>query len=56
LDQQAMQRVEDIVVKCCQEGMAVLLVTHDHRQAERVGTHVLRMVDGSIVHPVGCVS
>jgi ABC-type multidrug transport system ATPase subunit len=56
LDQQAMQRVEDIVVKCCQEGMAVLLVTHDHRQAERVGTRVLRMVDGSIVHPVGCVS
>lgn len=56
LDELAMRRVEDIVVKCCDEGIAVLLVTHDYRQAKRLAKRVLRMVDGCIDHTDGCMS
>ena len=48
LDDDATGLVEDLIRGCCGEGMAVLLVTHDRRQAERMAKRVLRMSDGRI--------
>jgi len=43
LDDLATALVEDLIRECCGEGMAVLLVTHDRRQAERMAKRLLRM-------------
>ncbi len=51
LDDHATGLVEDLIRGCCGEGMAVLLVTHDLRQAERMAKRVLRMSDGRINVP-----
>jgi UDP-glucose/iron transport system ATP-binding protein len=48
LDEQATGLVEDLIRGCCLEGMVVLLVTHDHRQAKRMAKRVLRLSDGRI--------
>ena len=48
LDDHATELVEDLVRESCGEGMALLLVTHDRRQAERMGRRLLRMSDGRI--------
>ena len=48
LDEHAIALVEDLIRGCCGEGMAVLWVTHDGRQAERMAKRVLRMSDGRI--------
>jgi ABC-type sulfate/molybdate transport systems ATPase subunit len=48
LDEHATELVEGLMRDCCGEGMAVLLVTHDRRQAERVAKRVLRMSDGRL--------
>jgi UDP-glucose/iron transport system ATP-binding protein len=48
LDEHATGLVEALIRECCGEGMAVLLVTHDRRQAERMAKRVLRMSDGRI--------
>jgi len=46
LDEHATGLVEDLVRACCEERMAVLLVTHDRQQAERMAKRVLRMSNG----------
>jgi ABC-type sulfate/molybdate transport systems ATPase subunit len=48
LDEYATALVEDLIRECCGTGMAVLLVTHDRRQAERMAKRVLRITDGRI--------
>jgi ABC-type multidrug transport system ATPase subunit len=48
LDDHATRRVEDLIKACCGEGIALLLVTHDRPQAERMARRVLRMSDGKI--------
>ena len=48
LDDNVTGRVEDIIRECCGKGMAVLLVTHDRPQAERMAKRVLRMSGGKI--------
>lgn len=48
LDEHATGLVENLIRGCCGEGMAVLLVTHDRPQAERMAKRVLRMSDGRI--------
>ena len=48
LDEHATGLVEDLIRVCCGKGMAVLLVTHDRRQAKRMAKRVLRMSDGRI--------
>lgn len=48
LDDYATGLVEDLIRECCEEGMALLLVTHDSRQAERMAKRLLRMSDGKI--------
>ncbi len=48
LDEHATGLIEDHIRECCGEGMAVLLVTHDRKQAERMAKRVLRMSDGRI--------
>ena len=48
LDDYATGLVEDLIRECCKEGMALLLVTHDRRQAERMAKQLLRMSDGKI--------
>lgn len=48
LDEQATQRVEELVRRCCATGMAVLVVTHDRQQADRLAGQRLKMVDGSV--------
>jgi ABC-type multidrug transport system ATPase subunit len=51
LDEHAIALVEDLMRGCCGEGMVVLLVTHDRRQAERMAKRVLHMSDGRINMP-----
>jgi ABC-type sulfate/molybdate transport systems ATPase subunit len=48
LDDHARGLVEDLIRACCGDDMAVLLVTHDRLQAERMAKRVLRMSDGKI--------
>ena len=48
LDEHARGLVEDIIQECCGKGMALLLVTHDCRQAEHMAKRVLRMSGGRI--------
>jgi ABC-type multidrug transport system ATPase subunit len=56
LDEQATRRVEDLMRECCKTGMALLLVTHDRQQAERMAKRVLRMSDGRIEEPLRTVA
>ena len=56
LDEQATRRVEDLIRECCKTGMALLLVTHDRQQAERMAKRVLRMSDGRIEKPLRSVA
>jgi ABC-type multidrug transport system ATPase subunit len=56
LDEQATRRVEDLIRECCKADMAVLLVTHDRQQAERMAKRVLRMSDGRIEKPLRSVA
>jgi ABC-type multidrug transport system ATPase subunit len=56
LDEQATQRVEDLIRECCKTGMALLLVTHDRQQAERIAKRVLRMRDGRVEEPLRSVA
>lgn len=51
LDEHATGLVEDLIRKCCGDGMALLLVTHDRRQAERMAKRLLRMSTGKIEQP-----
>ena len=51
LDDQARGLVEGVIRACCEDGMAVLLVTHDRPQAERVAKRMLRMRNGGIDQP-----
>ena len=51
LDEHATALVEDLIRQCCGDGMAVLLVTHDRRQAERMGKRLLRLSAGRIEQP-----
>ena len=48
LDDHATGLVEDLIRQCCGDGMALLLVTHDRPQAERMAKRLLRMSDGRI--------
>src|SRR5262249_48021755 len=48
LDEHATGLVEDLIQECCADGMALLLVTHDRRQAERMAKRLLRICDGRI--------
>jgi UDP-glucose/iron transport system ATP-binding protein len=51
LDEHAIGLVEDLIRECCGDGMAMLLVTHDRRQAERMAKRLLRISDGRIDQP-----
>lgn len=51
LDDHATALVEDLIRECCRDGMALLLVTHDRRQAERMTKRLLRISDGKIAQP-----
>jgi len=51
LDEYATGLVEGLIRECCRNGMALLLVTHDRRQAERMAKRLLRMSDGRIEEP-----
>jgi ABC-type multidrug transport system ATPase subunit len=48
LDEYATGLVEDLIRECCGQGMALLLVTHDRGQVERVAKRLLRIKDGRI--------
>lgn len=56
LDDAARQRVEDLITRSCQAGLAVLMVTHDRRQGTRVATRILQMVAGRLQQDVGPVT
>lgn len=51
LDERATGFVEDLIRECCGKGMALLLVTHDRRQAERMAKRLLRISNGRIDQP-----
>jgi energy-coupling factor transporter ATP-binding protein EcfA2 len=53
LDERATGLVEDLIRDCCGKGMALLLVTHDRRQAERMAKRLLLMSNGKIGQPSG---
>jgi ABC-type multidrug transport system ATPase subunit len=48
LDEHATELVEDLIRERCRDGMSLLVVTHDRRQAERIAKRLLRMNDGRI--------
>jgi ABC-type multidrug transport system ATPase subunit len=56
LDEESTRRLEDLMRECCKRGMALLLVTHDRQQAERMAKRVLRMSDGRIEEPLRSVA
>lgn len=47
-DESTTQRVEDLITRCCQRGLAVLMVTHDRRQAARIASRTLQMAHGRL--------
>jgi ABC-type multidrug transport system ATPase subunit len=51
LDEHATGLVEELIRDCCGAGMALMLVTHDRRQAERMADRLLQMRDGRIEQP-----
>jgi len=53
LDERATGLVEELIQDCCGKGMALLLVTHDRRQAERMTKRLLLMSNGKIEQPSG---
>ena len=56
LDEAATQRVESLVTRCGQSGLAVLMVTHDRRQGERMARRILHMVEGRLQEDAGPVA
>jgi ABC-type multidrug transport system ATPase subunit len=56
LDDAATRRVESLVTRCCQSGLAVLMVTHDRRQGERMARRILQMADGHLQEAAGTVA
>jgi ABC-type multidrug transport system ATPase subunit len=56
LDEAATRRVEDLVIRCCHSGLAVLMVTHDRRQGERMARRILQMADGHFPEAAGAVA
>ena len=46
----------DLVTRCCQSGLAVLMVTHDRRQGERMARRILQMADGHFQEAAGAVA
>ena len=56
LDEAATQRVEDLVTRYCQTGLAVLMVTHDRRQGERMASRILHMAHGHLEKAAGAVA
>jgi ABC-type iron transport system FetAB ATPase subunit len=56
LDEAATRRVENLVTRCCQSGLAVLMVTHDRRQGTRVASRILHMADGRLQEDAGPVA
>ncbi len=56
LDEAATGRVENLVNRCCQSGLAVLMVTHDRRQGARVARRILHMADGRLQKDAGPVA
>ena len=56
LDEAATRAVEVLVRRELQSGTAILLVTHDVRQAERLASRCLTIADGRIVDQVGAVT
>ncbi len=56
LDEAATQRVESLVTRCGQSGLAVLMVTHDRRQGVRMARRILHMVDGRLQEDAGPVA
>jgi ABC-type multidrug transport system ATPase subunit len=56
LDDAATGRVENLVTRCCQSGLAVLMVTHDRRQGERMARRILQMADGRLQEAAGAVA
>ncbi|MCB0135623.1 MAG: ATP-binding cassette domain-containing protein [Caldilineaceae bacterium] len=56
LDEAATRAVEVLVRRELQSGTAILLVTHDVRQAERLASRCLTIADGRIVDQAGAVT
>jgi ABC-type multidrug transport system ATPase subunit len=48
LDDHARGLVEELIRACCGDGMALLLVTYDRPQAERMAKQLLQMSDGGV--------
>ena len=49
LDKDASARVEGLMGSLLDDGLTIVLVTHDLDQAKRVGSHALLLVEGSVV-------
>jgi len=56
LDQAATMLVEDLIRAQCERGAAVILVTHDQAQSERLASRRYQMVKGTMVPVAEAVS
>jgi ABC-type multidrug transport system ATPase subunit len=56
LDEAATRRVEHLISRCCQSGLAVLMVTHDRRQGERMARRILHMAGGRLQGDAGAIA
>jgi ABC-type iron transport system FetAB ATPase subunit len=52
LDEEARALVEAILHRQLDAGIPILVVTHDHSQAERLAARVVRVIDGQLAEPV----
>jgi ABC-type multidrug transport system ATPase subunit len=56
LDEAATRRVENLVTRCCQSGLAVLMVTHNRGQGARVARRILHIADGRLEEGAGPIA
>ena len=49
LDKDASARIESLIGSLVEDGLTIVVVTHDLEQAKRVGSHAVLLVDGKVV-------
>ena len=48
LDKDASARIESLIGSLVQNGLTIVVVTHDLEQAKRIGQHAVLLVDGKV--------
>ncbi|MEO1610335.1 MAG: ATP-binding cassette domain-containing protein [Pseudomonadota bacterium] len=53
LDMIATASIEKLIRSCCAKGMAILIVTHDRQQAQRLANRTLSISHGAVLETAG---